>query len=81
MTIFNKTIDYIEQYLTNYITIFEKIVTKIETNMNIYNLSEIKKNCLKLKYSYLFWFDKFIQKINFPSDNINDNLYLANFFL
>jgi hypothetical protein len=81
MTIFNKTIDYIEQYLTNYITIFEKIVTKIETNMNIYNLSEIKKNCLKLKYSYLFWFDKFIQKINFPSDNINDNLYLANFYL
>ena len=81
MTIFNKTIDYIEQYLTNYITIFEKIVTKIETNMNICNLSEIKKNCLKLKYSYLFWFDKFIQKINFPSDNINDNLYLANFYL
>lgn len=81
MTIFNKTIDYIEQYLTNYITIFEKIVTKIETNMNIYNLSEIKKNCLKLKYSYLFWFDKFIQKINFPSNNINDNLYLANFYL
>ena len=81
MTIFNKTIDYIEQYLTNYITIFEKIVTKIETNMIIYNLSEIKKNCLKLKYSYLFWFNKFIQKINFPSDNINDNLYLANFYL
>ena len=81
MTIFNKTIDYIEQYLINYITIFEKIVTKIETNMNICNLSEIKKNCLKLKYSYLFWFNKFIQKINFPSDNINDNLYLANFYL
>jgi hypothetical protein len=81
MTIFNKTVDYIDQYLVNYITMFEKIVTKIETNMNIYNFVELKKNCLKLKYSYLFWFNKFIQKINFPSNNIDDNLYLTNFYL
>lgn len=81
MTIFNKTIDYIDQYLVNYITIFEKIVNKIETNMNMYNFSELKKNCLKLKYSYLFWFNKFIQKIIFPSDNINENLYLTNLYL
>jgi hypothetical protein len=81
MTIFNKTVDYIDQYLVNYITMFEKIVTKIETNMNIYNFVELKKNCLKLKYSYLFWFNKFIQKINFPSNDIDDNLYLTNFYL
>jgi hypothetical protein len=81
MTIFNKTVDYIEQYLVNYITMFEKIVTKIETNMNIYNFVELKKNCLKLKYSYLFWFNKFIQKISFPSNNIEEYLYLTNFYL
>ena len=81
MTIFNKTVDYIEQYLVNYITMFEKIVTKIETNINIYNFVELKKNCLKLKYSYLFWFNKFIQNINFPSNNIDENLYLTNFYL
>jgi hypothetical protein len=28
---------------------FEKIVTKIETNINIKNFVEFKKNCLKLK--------------------------------
>lgn len=81
MTIFNKTVDYIDQYLVNYITMFEKIVTKIETNINIKNFVELKKNCLKLKYSYLFWFNKFIQKIKFPSNNIDKNLYLTNFYL
>jgi hypothetical protein len=81
MTIFNKTVDYIDQYLVNYITMFEKILTKIETNMNMYNFVELKKNCLKLKYSYLFWFNKFIQKITFPSNDINENLYLTNFYL
>jgi hypothetical protein len=81
MTIFNKTVDYIDQYLINYITMFEKIVTKIETNMNIKNFVEFKKNCLKLKYSYLFWFNKFIQKIKFPSNNIDNNLYLTNLYL
>jgi hypothetical protein len=81
MTIFNKTVDYIDQYLVNYITMFEKIVTKIETNINIKNFVEFKKNCLKLKYSYLFWFNKFIQKIKFPSNNIDKNLYLINFYL
>ena len=79
MTIFNKTVDYIDQYLVNYITMFEKIVTKIETNIK--NFTELKKNCLKLKYSYLFWFNKFIQKINFPSNNIDKNLYLTNLYL
>jgi hypothetical protein len=81
MTIFNKTVDYIDQYLVNYITMFEKIVTKIETNINIKNFVEFKKNCLKLKYSHLFWFNKFIQKINFPSNNIDKNLYLTNLYL
>ena len=81
MTIFNKTVDYIDQYLVNYITMFEKIVTKIETNINIKNFVELKKNCLKLKYSYLFWFNKFIQKIKFPSNNIDKNIYLTNFYL
>jgi hypothetical protein len=81
MTIFNKTVDYIDQYLVNYIIMFEKIITKIETNINIKNFVEFKKNCLKLKYSYLFWFNKFIQKINFPSNNIDKNLYLTNFYL
>jgi hypothetical protein len=79
MTIFNKTIDYIDKYLVNYITMFEKIVYKIETNIK--NFTELKKNCLKLKYSYLFWFNKFIQKINFPSNNIDKNLYLTNLYL
>ena len=81
MTIFNKTVDYIDQYLVNYITMFEKIVIKIETNINIKNFVELKKNCLKLKYSHLFWFNKFIQKIIFPSNNINKNLYLTNLYL
>ena len=81
MTIFNKSVDYIDQYLINYITMFEKIVTKIETNINIKNFVEFKKNCLKLKYSYLFWFNKFIQKIKFPSNNIEKNVYLTNLYL
>ena len=81
MTIFNKSVDYIDQYLINYITMFEKIVTKIETNLNIKNFVEFKKNCLKLKYSYLFWFNKFIQKIKFPSNNIEKNVYLTNLYL
>lgn len=79
MTIFNKTIEYIDEYLVNYITMFENILNKIETN--IYNFIELRKNCLKLKYSHLFWFNKFIQKIKFPSNNINDNLYLTNLYL
>lgn len=79
MTIFNKTIEYIDEYLVNYITMFENILNKIETN--IYNFIELRKNCLKLKYSHLFWFNKFIQKIKFPSNNINDNLYLSNLYL
>jgi len=79
MTIFEKTIDYIDQFLVNYLTIFEKIITKMENN--IYNFNELKKYSLKLKYSYLFWFNKFIQKIKFPSDNIEHNLYLTNLYL
>jgi hypothetical protein len=79
MTLFNKIIDYIDQYLTNYINAFENIVNKIESSIN--NIKELKKNCYKLKYSYLFWFNKFIQKIVFPSNDIKNYLYLTNFYL